>query len=358
MNKNTTPLTNNESNLKRPFFLRIPKVVYKLVRVLITLVIFWLALRYLIPQISSLKETWDGLKSMRYWAVVVAFLGQVVFYSGSGLVLKKIMRLTNHHISILRGALIALAGYSIGLVAGGMFGTAALTFRWMKNSGGRTDGATLAAFLPPVLLDIALIGVSFFGLIYLLLIHNLSQFQAIAFIIILFIILCLVVLMILAAHNRDVAIELVTNSLQKMYLRLQIPFPHVKYEKTLHSIFTAYDVLISGKWKGLFFGTGLIILGDLITIFFLFIAVNNMVTPGVLLAGYGLPLLFSKMAFFIPGGIGLIEATMTALYVSLGVPEPIAVVVILGYRFFTFWIPVIVGFILFPFLQNSVKKES
>ncbi|MGB9133207.1 MAG: hypothetical protein WCB90_11450 [Methanosarcina sp.] len=40
------------------------------------------------------------------------------------------------------------------------------------------------------------------------------------------------------------------------------------------------------------------------------------------------------MAFLLPGGVGVVESTMAALYKGLGVPGSIAVVVILGYRLF------------------------
>ncbi len=50
------------------------------------------------------------------------------------------------------------------------------------------------------------------------------------------------------------------------------------------------------------------------------------------------------MAFLLPGGVGVVESTMAALYKGLGVPGSIAVVVILSYRLFSFWIPTLIGF--------------
>jgi uncharacterized protein (TIRG00374 family) len=89
----------------------------------------------------------------------------------------------------------------------------------------------------------------------------------------------------------------------------------------------------------------------MLTLYLVFIAAGHPVSPAVLLAGYGLPLLLGK-APLLPGGVGIVESTMVALYTSLGVPNAVAVVVVLIYRFFSFWLPSLVGFPLVPYLQH------
>jgi uncharacterized membrane protein YbhN (UPF0104 family) len=44
---------------------------------------------------------------------------------------------------------------------------------------------------------------------------------------------------------------------------------------------------------------------------------------------------------------------MAALYDGLGVPGGVTVVVILTYRFLSFWLPLLVGFPLVPYLQRT-----
>jgi uncharacterized protein (TIRG00374 family) len=73
----------------------------------------------------------------------------------------------------------------------------------------------------------------------------------------------------------------------------------------------------------------------------------------VRMAGYGLPLLGSK-APLLPGSLGIIENIMVTLYTSLGVANAVTVVVVLIYRFFSFWLPSLVGFPLVPYLQHFV----
>ena len=111
-------------------------------------------------------------------------------------------------------------------------------------------------------------------------------------------------------------------------------------------------MLLAGGWRGPLLGAALNVAFDMLTLYFLFIAARNRVSLGVLLTGYGLPLLMGKMAFMIPGGVGVIESTMAALYTGLGVPKSVAVVVVLAYRILSFWLPLLVGFPLILIMQS------
>lgn len=93
-----------------------------------------------------------------------------------------------------------------------------------------------------------------------------------------------------------------------------------------------------------------------LTLFFLFLAAGHSVSPGVLLSGYGLPLLLGKAAFVVPGGVGVVEGSMAILYDGLGVPDSITVVVVLGYRLISFWLPNLAGFPLAAYLQRDRRE--
>lgn len=82
-------------------------------------------------------------------------------------------------------------------------------------------------------------------------------------------------------------------------------------------------------------------------------AAGHAVNPGVLVAGYGVSILLQRAVFIIPGGIGVIEGGMVAIYTSLGVPGAISVVVILSYRLLSFWIPSLLGFAVAVYLQKT-----
>ncbi len=97
---------------------------------------------------------------------------------------------------------------------------------------------------------------------------------------------------------------------------------------------------------------------DALTLYFLFAAAGYPIGLDVLLAGYGLPLLLGRLSFFLPGGVGVIEATMTALYHELGAPTTVAVLVILAYRALSFWIPTFLGFPIVLYLDAAGRTEG
>ena len=96
-------------------------------------------------------------------------------------------------------------------------------------------------------------------------------------------------------------------------------------------LFKAWDVLFIGGWQRPLLGAGMKIGFDILTLYFLFIAAGYQVGLGVLLTGYEIPILLGKMVFLTPGGVGVVEGTMAAMYKGLGIPDPVVVVVILIY---------------------------
>jgi hypothetical protein len=113
---------------------------------------------------------------------------------------------------------------------------------------------------------------------------------------------------------------------------------------------------LSKGWKKPVLGVVMSYGFDIAALFFLFVAGNKLINPGVLLIGYGLPLLLGKAAFVIPGGVGIVEGTMVALYDKLGVPDAVSVIVVLAYRLISFWIPTIIGFPLTFYLNHKTEE--
>ncbi len=84
---------------------------------------------------------------------------------------------------------------------------------------------------------------------------------------------------------------------------------------------------------------------DLLTIFILFLSFHYIISPGVLLSGFVMGLLFVIIPIT-PQGIGTAEGIMIVTYHHLGVPTEIATVVTLAFRGLSFWLPAALGFIL------------
>ncbi len=58
-----------------------------------------------------------------------------------------------------------------------------------------------------------------------------------------------------------------------------------------------------------------------------------------------------------PQGIGVVEGVMTLVFTSLGVPAAVSTTVTLAFRGLTFWLPLIVGFIILRWVRTFGVEE-
>jgi uncharacterized protein (TIRG00374 family) len=304
----------------------------------------------MLPQLTTLERMFQVVKHIILWAVAIALVAQTLSYIGNGYLLKSIIAVAGQRMSILSSTLIATAASSIGLVAGGLIGNAAATYRWVHSHGVSAEGAILAGWLPTMFNNVALILVSFVGLLYLLIVHRLSTWLALSFSIILMIFCLIIGLLLWGIHNRLRITKLVTWIANSWASFRHRPFDSSRINRTMKQLFSAYEVLRVGGWQGPSLGAFLNIAFDMLTLYFLFVAAGHAVGPGILLLGYGLPQLLGKVTF-LPGGVGIVEGSMAAMYDSLGVPDPISVTVILTYRVISFWLPASIGFLIIPYLK-------
>jgi phosphatidylglycerol lysyltransferase len=84
---------------------------------------------------------------------------------------------------------------------------------------------------------------------------------------------------------------------------------------------------------------------DILTLYIVFRAFNQPVTIGQLVAGYAICILFWIVSIT-PQGIGIVEGTMALVLTSLGIPGAVAATVALSFRGLTFWLPLLIGFVL------------
>jgi uncharacterized protein (TIRG00374 family) len=330
----------------------------KIVQNIATLLIFGVGIYLLLPQITTLKNSWQVLLKMLPYAIALAFLVQVISYLGSGYLLKKTLEISHKIVTLGRSTLIVMGAASISLVAGGTVGSSTAIFHWTKGKTGSVSGSTLASLLPSLFNSLMLVVVSIFGLFHLILVHDLSRTQLIGFSLTLLFLGIVIAASILASRYRNRASLAILWISSHWALIIHKDFDPEPTQKEVDGLFLAWDELWRGKWHQLVLGSFLNVFFDMMTLYFLFIAAGHTISFGVLLSGYALPLLLGKMAFVLPGGVGVVESSMAALFTSLGIPNTSAVVVVLGYRLISFWFPSLLGFPIAAFLQKSVKPDS
>jgi uncharacterized protein (TIRG00374 family) len=321
------------------------------------LAVFGLAVYLLLPQIATLTNSWQILLHMFLWAVGLAFVAQVISYLGSGFLLQKTLAISHQVVSILRSTLMALGSASIALVAGGSVGSSAAIFRWTSGDKGSVGGATLASLLPSLFNTLMLVLFSIFGLVHLILVNNLSHWQIIGFSITLAFLGLVIGASLLASRFRVRASKVIIWTSRQFSRVTHKTFDLLTTQKEVADVFIDWDELWKGEWLLLTLGTLINVIFDMLTLYLLFIASGINISFGVLLSGYALPLLLGKIAFILPGGVGVVETSMAALYSGLGIPNATTVVVVLGYRLISFWIPSLIGFPIAAYLQRSHRKS-
>ena len=87
-----------------------------------------------------------------------------------------------------------------------------------------------------------------------------------------------------------------------------------------------------------------------------FWAVNKPLPLSVVIMGFGVGLFFSLVSF-VPGGLGIMEGSMTAVFVSLKVPYESSVLAVLIFRLTYQVIPLVVSLFLFHGLVRQALRQ-
>ncbi len=82
-------------------------------------------------------------------------------------------------------------------------------------------------------------------------------------------------------------------------------------------------------------------------------AFGRWVNPDGLLVAYGLANVLAVIPLT-PGGLGVIEATLTSVLVGFGTPRGVATLGVVGYRLVNFWLPIPLGGLAYLSMQINL----
>jgi len=92
----------------------------------------------------------------------------------------------------------------------------------------------------------------------------------------------------------------------------------------------------------------------LFTLYFAFLAVHYFIHPEVLVVGFAVGL-FASILSLIPGGLGVMEGSMAAIYYSLEVPLEEAIVAVILYRLIYYVFPFLTSLLLYRSLFREAR---
>jgi uncharacterized membrane protein YbhN (UPF0104 family) len=93
---------------------------------------------------------------------------------------------------------------------------------------------------------------------------------------------------------------------------------------------------------------------DIATLWATFRAFGASPAVGVLVVGYFVGMLANTLP--LPGGIGGVDGGMIGAFAAFGVDPGLAIVAVIAYRFFAFWLPIAPGALAFASLRRTVAR--
>lgn len=90
------------------------------------------------------------------------------------------------------------------------------------------------------------------------------------------------------------------------------------------------------------------------------VAVAVALAPGISLPGLALAFVIGQLVAAVPitpGGVGIVEATVTAALIAQGAPPAAATVTVLGWRLISHWLPIMVGAVILPTLGIGQRRN-
>lgn len=330
----------------------------KSVRYLVILVVLGLAVNFILPRLMDVNQAIEVMRNFTWWMVAAAVLIEALAYLSYGFSMKSILDILGHNVSVFYTTLIYLSSTSVGTVAGGWIGSAATSFSFFAKKGVKPVDASVAGLLPSMLSNVPLCILGIIGMINLSLTNNLSQSILIQYSIFISLLLLISFAPFIGLAYPKAAFKVVNWVLWNWNRFRKKPYEPQNTQDQIDTLFNAWRLMGKGNWWKPLLGVTLYYIFDMTTMGIIFNAAGYSIKLGVLIAGYALPLIFSKVAFVIPGGIGLIETAMAGMFVGQAVPDDIALVGIMGYRLISFWIPLLFGFITYLFLNRSPKDKK
>lgn len=239
------------------------------------------------------------------------------------------------------------------LATGGLSGFALRMYLFARR-GIPAGSAVLISLVQTLLTNLILLGFVGWGFVLLIFSHNLVGRDLIAATVLLVAFGIVVILMSVALLRRRWRRRLLyttTRMLDRMLARLA---PHRRPARATlrrfqHNLNVGFDFLMQRPHDML--GPTLFIVFDwmftLLVLYTAFVAIGTPIAMSHVIAGFAIGMFFS-IASLVPGGLGILEGSMAAVFVGLGVQFEQAVVAILIFRAAYYGLPVIASLLLAP----------
>ena len=329
-------------------------------KTLIVILLFAIGLYFLVPKLIGLPEAIKLILQVNKFYLLIAIGFEILSYVGAAALLGIILFQMGYKIKFWdRFRIGSIAAFAIHFFPVGTLGQGAFDFYFLRKQKVETGSILLMLILRIIFTYAAFLLIFLYGLILVPTAPQMKISPRIISFTLAFIIVGGVSYMFYLYKNKDKFRKIWNRFLRffdSFFSKIRGKKVSERQESEVFEDIYAGIGLFGKKKRSSIFAlmAGLMYwLGDLTCFYFVFLSFGYHIHIGVLIFGYCIASLLGMISF-IPGGLGVTEGAMGLLYSALGVPASLALMSVLVFRFFSFWI--LIPFGLYSFI--SLNKEK
>ncbi len=316
----------------------------------------------LIPKIIGLKATLEILKQIKYWAFILAIIAEAFFYLGSAIINRTVLRMTNDKLSFWDVLKISLMdSFSVQFLPLGTFGEAAVDYYFYRAKNVRTSHIVLMFVARTIIVWLVFAFIYLIGVAFSPINPDFNTAKIFVIWIIYFAALGFFFYLLYLYSKKERLLNKATSFVKVINLFSRFfRFKKIELERVPGLIDKVYEAtsILSQKRNlqiSALLGALLFWFGDIFCLYFSFLAFNYQPHLAIVIFTYAIAKILTTISF-IPGGLGISEASMSLIFIGFGVPAPTALAAVLIFRLLSFWLPIPVGLSSFLSLQKNYIK--
>ncbi len=323
------------------------------------------AIYILVPNLLGVREAIGLLKNMNTYWLIAAVVVEFLFYFGMAVLLYVILDVINKKLKfwdLIR--LSYLSNFAMHLLPFSFVGTGIVNYYFLRLKGLTSGQTIITIVLRNTFTYLAMAILLLISVIYLPTHAELSRLQTYIVVGLIAFGVCFLVYMIYLYYHKDRFYKSAYKfaGFFNWISRKVRKKPLISKEGTLEMVDEIYEglQLLDQKRASVpyaIFGGFLNWFGDIICLGLVFLAFGYEIHVGVLLFAYLISQILA-IASWIPGGLGVVEASLGLIIISFGAPADITWMSVLVFRLLSFWLPIPVGMYSFYSLSAEAKKEK
>ena len=331
---------------------------------IIIILLIAIGIYFLIPRLIGLQEAAKLMLHINKYYLVLALIFEIISYMGAAWLLGIILSRLKYKISFWdRFRISSIAAFAIHFFPVGTFGQGAVDYYFLRKKNVEAGSILIMFVLRIIMTYIAFLIIFLIGLVLVPTASHLA-FSPKLISLVLFALLLGGALYMIYLYRHKERFRVVWRRILRFgdFFASKIRHSKISQEKEAEIFEDIYGGigLFGHKKRATVFAViaGLVYwLGDITCFYFVFLSFGYKILWSVLIFGYGVSSL-AGLVSFIPGGLGVTEASMGLMYSGLGVPSNLAIMSILVFRFFSFWIWIPFGLYSYISLtRNQMPKK-